>query len=261
MVLPGKWHILISLRRAPYRQFVEAGESSRLCRTRSRGHAQASDSLCIAYKSVSQAILFDRNSHPPAPVYTLAFASAVSFACLINPLGASPRGIYTSIKRSLSGLLNAASASRSDNSWGVLTTSDSYGVYGARDQHSSLVFRTEECAHLALLASQEWQQQLMIIQLNVIVFRIPSVDLSFDLVPIVVENKDVRMDTTAQHRSDLLQGLYPLVSLHHPCILSCTITDNGSTYQLKRSVSDEQDCPSRTALLLRCERTAQTSAH
>ena len=61
--------------------------------------------------------------------YTLALASAVSFACLIKPGGASPLGMYTSINRSLLGLLNSGSSSNLDNSSGVWTSSDSYGVY------------------------------------------------------------------------------------------------------------------------------------
>lgn len=55
----------------------------------------------------------------------LALASAVSLACLTNPAGASPRGMYTSISLSLSGLLKASFAKRSESSFGVCTSIDS----------------------------------------------------------------------------------------------------------------------------------------
>jgi hypothetical protein len=40
--------------------------------------------------------------------------------------------------------------------------------------------------YLALLSSEEWKQELMIIQLDIIVFRIPTVNLSFNLISIVI---------------------------------------------------------------------------
>jgi hypothetical protein len=77
----------------------------------------------------------------------LALASAVSLACLINPGGASPLGMYTSINLNLFGLLNSGSSSNFESSSGVWTSIDSYGVY---DQF--FVMWTRMKAYLALLS-------------------------------------------------------------------------------------------------------------
>ena len=47
----------------------------------------------------------------------------------------------------------------------------------------------------------------MIVQLDIVVFRIPPVDLSFNLVSIVIEDKEVRTKTSSEHRADLLDRL------------------------------------------------------
>jgi hypothetical protein len=115
--------------------------------------------------------------------HALALASAVSLACLINPGGASPLGMYTSINLSLFGLLNSGSSSSLESSSGVWTSIDSYGVFLL--ESPSL----QEETYLALLSSEEGEQELMIIQLDVIVLRIPPVNLSFNLVSIVIEDE------------------------------------------------------------------------
>ena len=62
-------------------------------------------------------------------------------------------------------------------------------------------------AYLALLSSQEGKQELMIVQLDIVVLRIPPVDLSFNLVSIVIKDEKVRAKTSSEHCTDLLDRL------------------------------------------------------
>ena len=55
----------------------------------------------------------------------------------------------------------------------------------------------------------------MVVQLNIIVLCLPSVNLSFNLVPVVVEYKEVWTNTPSEHRTDLLQRLHHQVSLSY----------------------------------------------
>jgi hypothetical protein len=70
----------------------------------------------------------------------------------------------------------------------------------------------------------------MIIQLDIIVFRIPPVDLSFNLVSIVIEDKEIWTKASSEHRTDLLDRL-PSAS------------SSKRTYQLQTTISDKQHSP------------------
>lgn len=65
---------------------------------------------------------------------------------------------------------------------------------------------------LCLGSGQEGQEFLMVVQLDIVVFRLPAVDLSLNLVSVVVQDKEVRVHTSLEHGADLLQGL--LVQLY-----------------------------------------------
>jgi hypothetical protein len=139
-------------------------------------------------------------------------ASALNLPWLISSTGASPRGIYTSISLILSSCAKSLLLRRASSSVGVCTAIDSNGVYsasvgcaGSADDVAWYSGRVPP--YLGLLACEERQEQLMVVRLNIVILRRPTVDLTFDLVSVIVENKDVRFEPAAHHGSNLLQGL------------------------------------------------------
>ena len=83
----------------------------------------------------------------------------------------------------------------------MCTSMDSYGTYG------QLNLLPLQATHLGLFARKEWQQSLMIVHLNVVVLRLPAVNLSLDLVTVIVEYEKIWLDSSSNHGANLLQSL------------------------------------------------------
>ena len=77
----------------------------------------------------------------------------------------------------------------------------------------------------------------MVVHLNIVVFCLFTVNLSLDLVPVIVEDEEVWLDPSSEHRSDLLQS------------------------KLERAVPDEQDGSAFLAGLLRGKGCAETCSN
>lgn len=92
----------------------------------------------------------------------------------------------------------------------------------------------------------------MVVQLDVVVLCLPAVDLSLDLVAIVVQDKEVRLDTTPQHGSDLLEGLRLVFRAQ---------TSVGETHELKRTVPNEKSHSSLFTSLFAGKRGTETSTN
>lgn len=57
----------------------------------------------------------------------------------------------------------------------------------------------------------------MVVHLDIVVFGLFAVNLAFDFVPVVVQDEEVRLDTSAEHRSDFLQSLLLSAALVNLC--------------------------------------------
>ncbi len=47
----------------------------------------------------------------------------------------------------------------------------------------------------------------MIVHLDIVVFRLPTVDLPLDLVSVIIEHEEVRVDAATEHCADFLHRL------------------------------------------------------